>query len=312
MPGLAAAVGARAQPAQRRPCRRPSRWPSSQSISSVPAARSAWIVAGVGMRPSWHAARACAVDAGWCARGIEIWRPGPSARARCRGSGAILAAVSLEIDHVTKRFGVDARPRRPDVRGPERGEVFGFLGANGAGKTTTMRICLGILQADAGEIRWDGEPVTASCRAGPGATCPRSAASTRGWPSSTSSSTSPRCTASRAASARREALGLAGPVPHRRATPAGAPRSSRRATSRRSSSSPRSSTSREVLLMDEPFTGLDPVNLVILREAFLELRDRGPDPHLLDPPDGGRRGAVRIGRDRRPRPAWSPAAGHAT
>jgi ABC-type uncharacterized transport system, ATPase component len=31
----------------------------------------------------------------------------------------------------------------------------------------------------------------------------------------------------------------------------------------------------EVLLMDEPFTGLDPLNLVLLREAFMELRDRG-------------------------------------
>ena len=31
----------------------------------------------------------------------------------------------------------------------------------------------------------------------------------------------------------------------------------------------------QVLLMDEPFTGLDPVNLAILREAFLELRDEG-------------------------------------
>jgi ABC-2 type transport system ATP-binding protein len=31
----------------------------------------------------------------------------------------------------------------------------------------------------------------------------------------------------------------------------------------------------EVLLMDEPFTGLDPVNVVLLREAVLELRDRG-------------------------------------
>ena len=27
--------------------------------------------------------------------------------------------------------------------------------------------------------------------------------------------------------------------------------------------------------MDEPFTGLDPVNLILLREAFMELRDRG-------------------------------------
>ena len=58
-------------------------------------------------------------------------------------------------------------------------------------------------------------------------------------------------------------------------SPTGAPRSSRRATSRRSSSSRRSCTTREVLLMDEPFTGLDPVNVALLREAFLELRDRG-------------------------------------
>jgi len=31
----------------------------------------------------------------------------------------------------------------------------------------------------------------------------------------------------------------------------------------------------DILLMDEPFTGLDPVNIVLLREAILELRDRG-------------------------------------
>src|SRR5688500_19876057 len=31
----------------------------------------------------------------------------------------------------------------------------------------------------------------------------------------------------------------------------------------------------DVLLMDEPFTGLDPVNVALLREAFLELRDEG-------------------------------------
>ena len=59
----------------------------------------------------------------------------------------------------------------------------------------------------------------------------------------------------------------------------------------------------EVLLMDEPFTGLDPVNLILLREAFAELRDRGRTRHLLDPPDGDGRGDVRIGRDRRPRAA---------
>jgi ABC-2 type transport system ATP-binding protein len=37
------------------------------------------------------------------------------------------------------------------------GEMFGFVGANGAGKTTTMRIIMGVLAADAGEVRWHGQ-----------------------------------------------------------------------------------------------------------------------------------------------------------
>ncbi|MBI4535836.1 MAG: ATP-binding cassette domain-containing protein [Ignavibacteriae bacterium] len=38
-----------------------------------------------------------------------------------------------------------------------RGEIFGLLGPNGAGKTTTIRMALNILQPDGGEIRYDGE-----------------------------------------------------------------------------------------------------------------------------------------------------------
>src|SRR5215213_646466 len=37
--------------------------------------------------------------------------------------------------------------------------MFGFCGSNGAGKTTTMRIAMGLVRADAGEVRWSGRPV---------------------------------------------------------------------------------------------------------------------------------------------------------
>jgi ABC-2 type transport system ATP-binding protein len=40
------------------------------------------------------------------------------------------------------------------------GEVIGLLGPNGAGKTTLMRILFGVLQPDAGTLEWDGRPVT--------------------------------------------------------------------------------------------------------------------------------------------------------
>ena len=44
------------------------------------------------------------------------------------------------------------------------GQMFGFCGSNGAGKTTTMRIAMGLVSADAGEVRWDGAPVDADVR----------------------------------------------------------------------------------------------------------------------------------------------------
>jgi ABC-2 type transport system ATP-binding protein len=69
----------------------------------------------------------------------------------------------LEIDHVSKRYGdvVALREMTFDVRA---GELFGFVGSNGAGKTTAMRIMLGVLAADAGEVRWDGAPLTLEIR----------------------------------------------------------------------------------------------------------------------------------------------------
>jgi len=69
----------------------------------------------------------------------------------------------LEIDRLSKRYGevVALRELSFDVRA---GELFGFVGSNGAGKTTAMRIALGVLAADSGEVRWAGQPLTLDTR----------------------------------------------------------------------------------------------------------------------------------------------------
>lgn len=69
----------------------------------------------------------------------------------------------LEIDRVSKRFGatVALQDMTFDVRA---GEIFGFVGSNGAGKTTAMRIVMGVLSADAGDVRWNGAPLTLEAR----------------------------------------------------------------------------------------------------------------------------------------------------
>jgi ABC-2 type transport system ATP-binding protein len=74
-----------------------------------------------------------------------------------------MADGRLDIDRISKRYGdvVALQEMSFDVRA---GELFGFVGSNGAGKTTAMRVILGVLAADAGEVRWDGKPLTLATR----------------------------------------------------------------------------------------------------------------------------------------------------
>ncbi|WKD61703.1 putative ABC transporter ATP-binding protein YbhF [Corynebacterium ciconiae DSM 44920] len=59
---------------------------------------------------------------------------------------------TLHIDGLSKRYG-DTVALDSMSFSVAPGEIYGFVGSNGAGKTTTMRIALGVLQADSGEVR---------------------------------------------------------------------------------------------------------------------------------------------------------------
>ena len=180
--------------------------------------------------------------------------------------------MSLEIDHVTKRFGTTTALDGLTFE-VARGEVFGFLGANGAGKTTTMRICLGILRADDGEIRWDGQSTTEVPR--------------RTWgylPEERG--LYPRMTVIDQLVYFASLYGLEPDRARREALAWLARFRIPEYAERRAEELSKGNQQKvqfiaavlhdpDVLLMDEPFTGLDPVNLILLREAFTELRDRG-------------------------------------
>lgn len=64
----------------------------------------------------------------------------------------------LELDHVSKSFGKMEVIKDLNFQVPEH-SVFGFIGKNGAGKTTTMKMILGFLAQDHGEIHVCGEKV---------------------------------------------------------------------------------------------------------------------------------------------------------
>lgn len=65
----------------------------------------------------------------------------------------------LEVAEVSKQYGEKTAVNRINLK-VERGEIYGLLGANGAGKTTTMRMVLGLIYPDFGAIRYNGQPYT--------------------------------------------------------------------------------------------------------------------------------------------------------
>ena len=180
--------------------------------------------------------------------------------------------MSLVIDGLTKRFRSVVALDGLSFRVPD-GHVFGFLGANGAGKTTTMRIALGVLRADQGTIRWRGVDHESLPRTTwgylpeerglyprmtildqlvyfaslYGMSADHAEREVRGWLARFHVPEFAERRAEELSKGNQQKVQFLAAVLH----------------------------DPDVLLLDEPFTGLDPVNVALLREALLELRDRG-------------------------------------
>jgi ABC-2 type transport system ATP-binding protein len=180
--------------------------------------------------------------------------------------------MSLRIADLRKRFG-EVVALDGISFGVEPGQVFGFLGANGAGKTTAMRIVLDIIHPDSGAVTWKGTPA---------GQVPRR---TFGY-----------LPEERGLYPRMQVVeqlaffaGLYG-VPRKTAEREARAWLTRfrvpEYATRRAEELSKGNQQKvqfiaavlhdpEVLIMDEPFSGLDPVNVALLKAAFLEMRDRG-------------------------------------
>jgi ABC-2 type transport system ATP-binding protein len=180
--------------------------------------------------------------------------------------------MSLVVDGLTKRFGsVIALDGVSWTAAP--GQVFGFLGANGAGKTTAMRVVLGILRPDGGRVTWRGRETHELARRTWGylpeerGLYPRMRVLDQLTYFASLHGVQP-------ADARR----LAGTWLERfRMSELAGRHADELSKGNQQKVQFIAAILHEpaVLLMDEPFTGLDPVNVGLLREAFLELRDAG-------------------------------------
>jgi ABC-2 type transport system ATP-binding protein len=70
---------------------------------------------------------------------------------------------SLTMTALNKSYG-SVRALRDLSLEVRAGEIVGFVGSNGAGKSTAMRIMLGVLEADSGEVRWGGRLIDLDVR----------------------------------------------------------------------------------------------------------------------------------------------------
>ena len=180
---------------------------------------------------------------------------------------------AIVLRGLTKTFGDTVAVRDLDLVVPQ-GALYGVIGPNGAGKTTTIRMILSILMPDRGDLSVLGHAVgdggQGPHRLPAGGARPLQAHARRPVPGVHGAPEERRRAGSRDA---RDAV--ARPGRPRRRSRTSAARNCRRACSRRCSSSRPSSTGPTCIILDEPFSGLDPVNQRLLRDLVREEHRRG-------------------------------------
>ncbi|HEU4862775.1 MAG TPA: ATP-binding cassette domain-containing protein [Candidatus Limnocylindria bacterium] len=180
--------------------------------------------------------------------------------------------MSLLVDSITKRFGEVVALSDASFT-VEPGRIFGLLGANGAGKTTSMRIVLDILRPDSGHVTWQGKPNIELPRRTWGY-LPEE----RGLYPRMKVGEQLRFFAALYGVSDEGARAEIDEWLERFRIPDYLDRKVEELSKGNQQKIQFIAAilhDPDVLIMDEPFTGLDPVNVRLLKEAFLEMRDRG-------------------------------------
>lgn len=191
--------------------------------------------------------------------------------------------MALDISGISKRYGA-FRAVNDISFTVKPGRIFGFLGTNGAGKTTTMRMILDIIRPDSGEITWNGRPNTDVPRRALGylpeerglypkmqveeqllflaqlygANKRDARRSLDEWLERLEIIGNGKKTVEQLSKGNQQKIQFLAAIIH----------------------------DPEILILDEPFSGLDPVNAEQMKQAFLTMRDRGKtiifSTHQLD------------------------------
>jgi len=191
--------------------------------------------------------------------------------------------MALHISGISKRYGA-FRAVNDISFTVEPGRIFGFLGTNGAGKTTTMRMILDIIRPDSGKITWNGRLNTEVPRRALGylpeerglypkmrveeqllflaqlygADKREARRSLEEWLQRLEITENRGTTVEQLSKGNQQKIQFLAAIIH----------------------------DPEILILDEPFSGLDPVNAEQMKRAFLTMRDRGKtiifSTHQLD------------------------------